>query len=104
MLTIEQALEAIESEIGILPPMGAQRLSKDSRYRQVLQAIKNKICPEKKRIQKLIKSKKADLTTSISDIFLSWIIGCPAPIATISRQIADVGLDVFCKNPNSVIY
>ena len=101
--TIHEALTAIESELGISPPIGSSELPPPSRFRSVLIELKSRICPKADSIRGRLKTDEADLASIVADTIISGLTQIPLPVATVSKKIAAIGLERFCSEPASIL-
>jgi hypothetical protein len=97
------ALEQIERELHISPPIGATGIPPEIRYFRVLTRLREMICP--KALELVDRSKKSggEIVSIIIDCLISSLGGVPLPIATLSKHIAAVGLERFCADQNSIL-
>lgn len=102
-MPIQDALDALEKELHINPPLGLDHLPPETRYQQVLYKLQQTICPHRDAIVTRLRSEGASLTTCIFDTLLSTFAGIPTPISTIAKGISVVGLETFCTNPASIL-
>tara|TARA_R110000744_G_scaffold362356_2_gene470394 strand:+ start:7381 stop:8931 length:1551 start_codon:yes stop_codon:yes gene_type:complete len=101
---LQNALELLESKAGIeASEARLAGLPFAVRFRQILFVIHQKICPRAHEIQKTMESDELSLGTVLCDVLVSSFSGLPAPCATISQQIARVGLKRFCASPVSLL-
>ncbi|GAA0348740.1 hypothetical protein GCM10009092_11390 [Bowmanella denitrificans] len=102
-LTLKDALIAIESEAGIELPLGFNRLPLAERFSEVLALLKSNICPRKTEISKRADSEEVSLAVCLTDVLITHYTGIPAPVSTVSRHIAKIGLEKFCNTPESLL-
>lgn len=98
-----EALSLLEEAREISPPIGAGRLPPRARFRQILDFLRGTICPKADEIIKKSESKGGDLAAVVFDVLVSVFTGIPAPCATISKKIAEIGLEKFCINPTKIV-
>lgn len=100
VLEFENALlELFEFIAGNPGGFGSSPLKRSARIEAAICYLKNIICPQKEKLLARSDSAGGNLVVIISDTIASAIGSLPLPIATISRELARIGLDRFCKNP-----
>lgn len=102
-MEIDEALVQIEREVGIRPPIGASELPLAARFRAVLLDLKSRLCSRRDAIRERMDSDGSELATVIADTLLSSLSQVPLPVATVSKRIAAIGLDRFCRQPTSLV-
>lgn len=102
-MDLEAALQELEQAADIAPPLGAADLPPPLRYRQILIVIKSKICPVAETIIEKSRGDVADITVTITDLLLAVFGGIHAPVTTVSRQIARIGIKHFCDEPAAIL-
>lgn len=102
-MDIFEALEKLEAELGIVPPMGAGKIPPRARYHRVLARIRDVICPKLKQAETHIKAEKGSFVAIISDAILVGLANLELPATTIARSIVIIGIDNFCLDPALIL-
>lgn len=100
---VAEALEQIERELQMHPPIGATDIPPEIRYFRVLTTLREKICPKAREVVDLSKKSEGEITSIIFDCLISSLGGIPLPVATLSKHIAAVGVERFCTDQNALL-
>lgn len=106
MEKIKSALEELsvfhEKEMSKLE-FGSGSLGPEQRRKRIIEKIVHLLCPRKAEIAKVVDGTEASLVATVSDCLLMYFLNLAAPVLLISQQIAKVGLERFCSDPESLI-
>jgi hypothetical protein len=105
MLTPElaEALEQIERELHLHPPIGATEIPPGIRYFRVLTRLREMICPKAREVVELSKKSEGEVVSIIIDCLISSLSHIPLPVATLSKHVAAVGVERFCADQNALL-
>jgi hypothetical protein len=102
MIELENALEQLETELGIVRPLGGMGLPFGLRYKDVLKHVQGKLCPRANDIRATLQRPGTDIFTIIADFIASEITSTPFVFTTLARYVALYGLERFCADPAGI--
>ena len=100
--SLNNALEVLEQQWGIVPPMGSDQMPDRTRFQAVLNRLARVLCSRKNEVLAVLNSHTLDGATIAADAFGSWVLDYPFVYTQIFRRLAIIGIDRFCANPSSI--
>ena len=102
-MEIRQALEEIEKIDGILPPFSADRMPLGARFNEILNRLRDILCPKSDSLLRAARRGEVDLSVLVSDVLLAVFVGLAVPCMAIGKRVAMIGIERFCGRPSSLI-
>ena len=99
MTDLEQALEDLRKEIGLQRPLSGMGIPFSLRYKEVLEHVKNKICPKAESLSKSLGSRPFEMGVLLLDAVMSLVTQTPFIATALSRAIMQYGIERFCADP-----
>lgn len=70
---------------------------------RALAELKRAICPNKEIILERLASSNTAMGAVILDGFVTWLTAIPVAAATLAREVARVGVERFCNDPQILL-
>ena len=97
LIAIGTAVEESTGDFGATPRSSRERVQLAITY------LKKKVCPHRDEILRRARSRQTDLAVLLLEILAFWLGNSIPGLSQIAKLIAEMGLEKFCENPESIL-